>query len=359
MFKGFSPVNFIKEVASSVPGSPNRGRDYDVFTDVSVKGGDRNPAGGGIVGPQVKGAYTTSVGSAPARSGVAGDVTVPGNSNAAFGGGSSAPSSAPALPELNMAAINNTQLALDQLPALLQAALAAEATRRANAVRSFDDQEQGQRKVYDESTVNNQQNYDANYMDSIRAGIRGLGGLFNILRGTGAAGGTAQDLVRDTVGGVTANDIRTGADTQQANQTALDSSLSNFLTEIKGKRQMAEDTLVNNESAIRRDNLSQQQDLFSKMASYYADGGRTGDATNWMNRAGSLTPEIARNSMARQSSYDTSPVTVKAPELAAFSAPTQPDVAVATPDQVGAGIFTMNRKKAQQEQTPVALPVGA
>lgn len=264
-----------------------------------------------------------------------------------------------ALPALNQAAINNTQIALDQLPAILQAAIAAEQTRKANTIRGFDDQEQGQRETYDTSTVTNQQNYDSNYMDSIRSGIKGLGGLFNILRGTGAAGGTAQDQVRDVVGGVTAADIRGGADTQQANQTALDSALSNFLTEIKGKRQMAEDTFANNESAIRRDNLSQQQDLFSKMASYYSDGGRTGEATNWMNRAGSLTPDIARNSMAKQSSYDTSPVAVKAPELAAFSAPTQPDVAVATPDQVGAGIFTMNRKKEQREQVPVALPAGA
>ena len=53
------------------------------------------------------------------------------------------------------------------------------------------------------------------------------------------------------------------------------------------------------------------------------------------------------------------PVAVQAPELAAFSAPTQPEVQVATPDQVGAGIFTMNRKKEHQEQVPVALPAGA
>lgn len=275
------------------------------------------------------------------------------------GAATSAPSGAAALPALNQAAINNTQVAIDQLPALLQAALAAEQTRYGNTTRGFDTQQKQQQGQYDTSTTTNQQNYDANYMDSIRSGIKGLGGLFNILRGTGAAGGTAQDQVRDVVGGVTANDIRTGADTQQANQTSLDSALSNFLTEIKGKRQMAEDTFANNESAIRRDNLSQQQDLFSKMAGYYADGGRTANATNWMNKAGSLTPEIARNSMAKQSAYDTSPVAVKAPELAAFSAPTQPDVAVATPDQVGAGIFTMNRKKEQQEQVPTLVPAGA
>ena len=341
---GVNVRNAVKQVTT--------GQDQDIFSGVTNSNrpgqlqvnslpdwGVRPTSGGGGGG-----------GSTPTGGGGGGQV---------LGPGSGAPSGVAALPALNMAAINNTQLALDQLPAILQAAIAAEATRKANTLRGFDDQEQGQRKTYDTSTVTNQQNYDANYMDSIRSGIKGLGGLFNILRGTGAAGGTAQDQVRDVVGGVTANDIRTGADTQQANQTALDSALSNFLTEIKGKRQMAEDTFANNESAIRRDNLSQQQDLFSKMASYYADGGRTAEATNWMNRAGSLTPEIARNSMAKQSAYDTTPVAVKAPELSAFAAPTQPDVTVATPDQVGAGIFTMNRKKEQQDQVPVALPAGA
>lgn len=272
------------------------------------------------------------------------------------GGGGYVAAAPPPPPPLNMAAINNTQLALDQLPAILDAALRAEATRRDNALRGFNDQEAAQRKQYNESTVTNQQNYDANYMDAIRAGIKGLGGLFNLLRGSGAAGGTAQDLARDAVAGVTSDDIRTGADTRQANQTALDTSLSTFLTELKGKRQAAEDTFRNNEMAYRRDNLTQQQDLMSKMASYYSDGGRTAETTNWMNRAGSLTPAIAQNSMARQSSYDTSPVAVKAPELAAFSAPSRPNVEVAVPDQVGAGIFTMNRKKEQQDsQVPVGV----
>lgn len=274
-----------------------------------------------------------------------------------LGDGSGAPAGGTGTP-LNTAAIGNTQIALDQLPALLQAALDAEATNHTNTVGAFNDQEVNQRGQYDKSTVTNQGNYDANYMDSIRAGIKGLGGLMSILRGTGAAGGTAETLARDTVGDVTASDIRGGADTQQGNQTALDTSLSSFLTELKGKRQTADDTFENNKRAYARDNASQMQDLYGKMAGYYSDAGQTGKATDFMNRAGSLTPEIARNSMAKQSVYDTAPVAVQAPQLTAFADPSQPNVAVA-PDsgQVGTGIFTMNKKK-EQVQQPVALPVG-
>lgn len=264
-----------------------------------------------------------------------------------------------AMPALNQAAVNNTQISLDQLPALLQAAIDAETVKRGNTMRGFNDQETSQRKTYDESTTTNQQNYDSNFMESIRSGIKGLGGLFNILRGSGAAGGTAEELARETVGGVTSNDIRTGADTQKTNQTSLDSTLSNFLTELKGKRQAADDTFENNKRAITRENQSQMQDLLSKMAGYYSDAGRTSEATSFMNRAGSLTPAIAQNSMAKQSAYDTTPVAVRAPQLTAFTAPTQPDVTVAPETgQVGSGIFTMNRKK-EQVETPQMLTAGA
>lgn len=270
-----------------------------------------------------------------------------------------APTGGAAAPVLNQAAVNNTQLALDQLPALLQAALEAENTSYGNIRSGFDEAERGQRGTWDKSTTTNQQNYDSNYMDSIRAGVKGLGGLMNILRGTGAAGGTAQDNVRDIVGGVTSNDIRTGADTQMQNQTSLDAALNSFLGELKGKRQMADDTFENNKRAYARDNATQMQDLLGKMAGFYGEAGMNDRASDFMGRAGALTPQIAQNSAARVSNYDRTPVNVKAPELTAFAAPTQPEAAV-VPDngQVGSGIFTMNRRR-EQEQTPVALPVGA
>ena len=338
----------ISEFLNGGQATSNTGRINETGINNVVKGA-------GIVGPAIgipqNNNGGSSGGAVSVQNGGSGGSDVLGSNISAPGGGAS-------LPALNQSAINNTQTALDQLPALLQAALEAEATRKANTLRGFNDQEAGQRKTYDGSTTTNQQNYDANYMDSIRSGIKGLGGLFNILRGTGAAGGTAEDLVRDTVGGVTASDIRTGADTQQQNQTSLDSALSNFLTELKGKRQSAEDTFENNQRAIQRDNATQMQDLYSKMAGFYGDGGRTAEAQNFMAKAGNLTPTIARNSMTQQSAYDTKPVAVQAPQLTAFSAPTQPDVSVVTPDQLGSGIFTMNRKR-EEQATPVALPVGA
>lgn len=275
--------------------------------------------------------------------------------------GSDAPVSGGAAPRpvLNQAAINNTQMAIDQIPGLLEAALAAERQSKENALNAFNAQETQQRGTYDTSTVTNQQNYDANFMDSIRAGIKGLGSLTSLLRGTGAAGGTAQDMVRDTVGGITADDIRTGADTQKENQTELDSVLSSFLTELRGKRQTAEDTFMNNERAIRRDTNTQLQDLFGKMAGYYSEGGDTGRANEWMGRAGALTPEIANNSRRQVSAYDTTPVVARAPQVTAFAEPSQPQAVTAPRDgQVGAGIFTMGRRRGEERREPLAVSAG-
>lgn len=280
----------------------------------------------------------------------------PVGSNAPTGGGGGGGGAA--APVLNRVGIDNTQRTIDQLPGLLEAALGAERNRYSNTINEFNTQEQGQRKTYDTSTTTNQLNYDSNFMDSIRAGIKGLGGLMSMLRGTGAGGGTAEDMARDTVGEVTSKDIRTGADTQKENQGQLDSSLESFLGELGRKRRVNEDTLVNNERAIRRDNDTQLSELFGKMAGFYGDVGDQGNSNAWMSRAGELTPRIAANSRTQVSPYDTTPIAIKAPELTAFSGPSQPDVAVAPENgQVGSGIFTITDPRRRREPT-VAVPVG-
>lgn len=267
----------------------------------------------------------------------------------------------PAKPAFNQAGAENTQRTIDQIPGLLQAALEAEGTSHANTVNGFNAAEGVQRDNYDKGSVTNTKNYDSNFMDSIRAGIHGLSGLMSLLRGTGAGGGTAEDLARDTVGGVTSGDIRTGADTRNENQGQLDSSLSTFLSDLGTKRKAADDTFTNNQRAIHRDSSTQLQDLFGKMAGFYGDVGNTGASNDWMNRAGSLTPEIAANSRTQVSPYDTTPVVVHAPNLTSFADPTQPSVVTAPGGQVGSGIFTMSdtrRKKDAAAPTPTPAPAG-
>ena len=274
--------------------------------------------------------------------------------NAPAGGGySGGGAAARAIPQLNQGAVNNTQATINEIPGLLQAALAAEDARYGNITSAFNADEKVQRGQHGESTTTNQQNYDANFMDSIRAGIKGLSGLTQLLRGSGASGGSAQDQVGDIVGGITSQDIRGGADTQKENQISLDNSLSGFLTSLKNKRAENEDTFANNKRAISRDSNTQLQDLYGKMAGFYGDAERFGEADSWMGRSSALTPGIARDSQAQVSKYDRNPIKVASPEITAFAGNSQPGSIAkdSTGNQVGSGIFTLGGEEKKKKQT--------
>lgn len=237
---------------------------------------------------------------------------------------------------LDQAAIQNTQKSLDQLPSILDAALAANRQKYQNAENGFNAQEQQQRGQYDTGTTTNQQNYDSNFMDSLRSGAQGLSGLLSILRGTGVEG-WANQAVRDT----TAGDIRNGLDTRNQNQTALDTSFSNFQNDLKDKRQQNSDTLTNNEFAARGNSATQMQKLYTEMAKYYADAGDNATATHYLNLAGDQSAAIAKYGTAPVSAFDTNPVSVQAAPISAFSAPTNQSVSYDPGMADNKGLFTI------------------
>lgn len=270
-----------------------------------------------------------------------------------------APSGGSATNSNDDAAIANTSGSISQIAPLLAAALASEGTSYGNATNALDASKTAQQATYDQSTDTNQNNYDSNFMQSILSGVKGLASLKSLLRGSGAAGGTAEDQVQDVVGGQTANDIQTGADTQKGNQTTLDNALSSFLTDLKSKKAEADDTHANNVSAINAQSATNLQDLYSKMAGYYSDEGKTAQANTALGQAGALTPQIAANSKTQTSAYDTTPVAVQAPQLTAFAAPTQPNSIVAPSNgQVGSGIFTLSKPK-KDDTTVATTPAAA
>lgn len=261
-------------------------------------------------------------------------------------------------PPLNQGAVNNTNLAIQQIAPLLASALSSEDTNYGNTTNALNAGEAAQEKTYGDSTTTNQKNYDSNFMQSILAGVKGLASLKSLLRGSGASGGTAEDQVQDVVGGQTANDIQTGADTQKGNQATLDTALSSFLTDLKSKKAEADDTHANNVHAINRDSATQLQTLYGQLAGYYGDSGDTATAGKYMSEAGAETPSIAANSSTQVTPYDTTPVAVQAPQLTTFAAPSQPN-AISAPanGQIGSGIFTLGKKKASD--TPATTPVAA
>lgn len=222
---------------------------------------------------------------------------------------------------IDTAAINNTQKSVDQLPAILAAALAANGTQYQNAESALDAQQTAQQTAHDQGTTTNQQNYDSNLMAALRTGASGLSGLLSILRGTGMEG-WANNTVRDATNG----DIQSGLVTRDQNQSGLDTSLGNFLTDLSGKRNLNAQTRDNNAAAANKDNATQMQDLYTKMAGYYKDEGDDANATKYLNMAGDQSPQIAKYGVAPVSAYDTTPVAVTSPKENAYAAPTAESV---------------------------------
>lgn len=259
------------------------------------------------------------------------------------GGGGSAP------PVLNQAAVDATQASLASLDTILANALASSKTGYTNAITQLDEQEKQERGRYDEGTVGNMKNYDSNLAASLRAGRSGRAGLMAALRGGGGSGNSfARDWVENTVGDTTSNDIREGYNTYDENRNELDTSLSTLLTGLKGKRQQNEDTLANNERAARLYDAQQRQDLLQKLAGIYGEAERP-EASTYIAQAGSYAPTIAQNMGAQVSSFDATPVEVKAPDVTAFSAPEQKSMG-ATPNQ-STGVFSLtDPRRRKQEQ---------
>jgi hypothetical protein len=258
---------------------------------------------------------------------------------------------------LNQIGVNGTNASINEIPGLLRDALAANQTYFTNTKDRLNVQEATQQGIYDKSTQTNMNNSDANFMDSIRAGIKGLGSLTQMLRGSGATGGTAQNQARDLVGGITASDIRGGADTQQENQTGLDDSFNAFRGSLKDRRDEATDLNANNIKAITRDSNTQLQDLYDTMSGYYGAAEMAPQAQDYGARSMALTPRIAADSRTQVSQYGGAPIAVKAPELTAFSGNSQPD-AIQSPKsgQVGSGIFTIDdERRREREQVPVGV----
>lgn len=260
------------------------------------------------------------------------------------GGGTGA-----ARPVFDQASADATQGSINSLAGILAEALSNAERGYTNARSVMDQQEAGERKKFDESSLSNMQNYDSNLMESIRAGSRGLSGLRSALRGGGGGGNSfANQWVEDTVGDTTSGDIREGFNTFDENKRGLDSSLSTFLTNLSGKRQENEDTFENNKRAAIRDNAAQSQDLYTKLAGIYGEGGRTAERDNLVRTASGFTPTIAANSNARVSAYNTAPIQVESPNITAFEGPEKQGM-TADSGRLDQGIFSLNDPRRKRE----------
>lgn len=252
---------------------------------------------------------------------------------------------------LNQGAVDATNASLASLDTILANALLAAQTGYDNANKLMGEQEQSQRKSYDEGSLSNMQNYDANLGASLRAGRTGLSGLMAALRGGGGSGNDfARNWVQNTVADTASNDIREGYNTFDENRRGLDSSLSTFLTDLGRKKQENEDALSNNRRAANLYDAQQRQSLNQTLSDLYGGAGMFDQASDFMGRAGGQAGRIAENSGAKVSAYNTAPVEVQSPDITAFATPEKQAMA-ASPDRGNSGIFSMLDPRRRERET--------
>lgn len=250
---------------------------------------------------------------------------------------------------LNQAAVDATNQGLAGLDTILAQALSRAGTQRDNLRDALNTQQTQGVAQYDENTLRNMQNYDANLGASLRAGRSGLSGLMAALRGGGGGGNQfAKDWVQNTVADTTSNDIREGYDTFDENRRGLDSSHSTFLNELAGRRRENEDTFVNNQRAAQLYDAQQRQSLLQQLSGLYGDAGNRGQADTFMRQAGDQNSRIAQNMGAEVRRFNDAPIQVQSPDMTAFSSPEQ-QAMTATPNR-NTGVFAINDPRRFREE---------
>lgn len=212
------------------------GKDYDIFSNYSAKGGDRNPVGTTAfgVGKQVNGSGSSS-GSKKTTSNGGGN----GNGN---GGGDNgayyAGSTAVAAPAYDKDELAKYDQAISQIKKAQGRVGDQWGVARGNINDQYGIQSNelkgaynNANKSYDTSTLQNSQSLrtnNNNINDTHSAGARGLARLLGSL---GVGGSSDMGVMFDTVSGAAAQD-RSGANqTYAQNQQGLDTNWNNFVSD--------------------------------------------------------------------------------------------------------------------------------
>lgn len=253
---------------------------------------------------------------------------------------------------LNQVGIDAINSSLGQLDTVRDQGLATEKNKYNSLIDRYSDEATQNQNKYDADLLTTNKNHAKNLMQSLYAGIGGLGSLLSIIRGQGAGSGTARDLVENAVGSQTARDIAGGDQTREDNTSALDNFINTFLSKDENRRREAELTLENNQNAIRSNELSQRQELLNNLAKIYGDAGRTADAQKYAADAISLNPRLTSLSNRGVAEYSPVDAAVQAPTLTSFAGPSTGGVtASGGAGNLGAGVFTLGdfRKRLQSQ----------
>lgn len=276
------------------------GGDYDVFSDVSAKGGVRNPVnnvssitGMGSQGTAKSVAVTNPQEPTQQTQQQNPDVTPIVERQGAGGAGTAAAADA-AKRAANVAARDNTQRAIDSLDTELNTQYSNIDGSYNGVTGQYDREAQKVAADHEEQTVTNNNNLSQDRQNALLAAAQGRRGLRGTMSAMGALSGDGIKLADRVVTEGANDDIGAATDTAATNAISLDKAKSNFDEEDKQRRAEASTARQNSRTAAEGAVLSKRQQMLQKMAELFAEAEDGGSATRYLNEAGALNEGIAQ-----------------------------------------------------------------
>lgn len=194
---------------------------------------------------------------------------------------------------VNTAAVGATQAAIDSLGTEQNTGYTNIDDSYLSVLGKYDRERVKAEGDYGEQTVTNTKNLTKNKQNALVAAAQGRRGLRGTLAALGALSGTGSELADRAVTQGANEDIGEAADAYAGNAQNLDKAIGNFRDEDKDRVSEAQTQRTNQRTALEGSVAAKRQQFYQKMAELFSEGGNTGEASTWLNRAGELNNEIA------------------------------------------------------------------
>lgn len=237
---------------------------------------------------------------------------------------------------LNTAAIDNTQKAISSLDDELDIGYSNIDESFDSLMGGYDADRNRTRADYDEGGVTNTNNLQRNKQNALVSGAQGLRGLRSVLASIGALSGDGSVLANRAVTNETNQDLGGATDTAATNARNLDKAWGRFDEEDEDRRREAETAKLNNRTALEGSIAGKRQSFYQKLAELFGEAGNTGEATNWLNKAGDLNSVIAQKSRVAATPFTTRSAVFSPGELENYLAGAN-DMTVRVAPTVGGG----------------------
>jgi hypothetical protein len=365
---GFSPLNALKQVGDTI--NPLNGKtDYDVFSNVSVAGGDRSPTTG-VLGAQTNMTnamyYDPKTGQVQQNDGTSWNNISSGvNTNQDNTGGRVGTPSTTAYYGAGGTARNakgytaDEQAQVDYYRTSARGKMGQLDTSYGNTVKGIDQTygikgnelntaRTNANKVFGDTTIANQGQYTTNYNQVAQNGAQQLRGLLSYLASMGGSGGTNGQVVRNLVGQGVSQELAGAGQNYGQNEVQNQTTYDTFGAEETNNRKNLNDWYNESKTTAQGQYDQTKQTLLGLLGSLDKGGAPVADL------ASALGGVDVPNTTFSTKSYDGTTPTYTAPTLSKYTAKLPTEANINTPQNNGTPMSYLNTLAKQRKDNVIA-----